>query len=189
MKGILLLMALNFSHAFDIELPSSGFTLSFLEFSYSTRHIVVRTSPLVLPFMFPLTMRFSNGHAFLKCSFAPFYGGYLITSSYPEIKKFSAKPMFGGGLGLFMGNDRFKVIPDFSIYIQKDITFSGKLGIKYHNLLAGGSVGNNGTWGIESMYILQKNKFFMILGMRYPGVKDMEVNLPLVPLLNLGITF
>lgn len=189
MNSLLLLMFLNFTHAYDIEIPSSGFTLSFLELSYGGKNVIVRTSPMVLPFMLPLTLRLSSKNSFLRLSFAPFYGGYFIKSSYPEIEKFSASPMFSTGFGMWVKKGNIHVVPDFSIAIQKNTIYTGKLSIKHNNLIISGSIGNKKSSGIEGMYILQTGKLFIIMGLRYPGIRDMGLWLPLVPLFNMGFTF
>jgi len=189
LSGILLFMLFNFSHVFDIETPSRGFTVSLLEFSYATRNIAIRTSPLVLPFMFPLTLRLSKSRAFLKFSFVPFYGGYFVTSSYSGIRKFSASPLWEAGGGLWLGKDNLQIIPDMSLYIQKKTIFSGKLSVRLHDLFTSFSLYSNGAWGAESLYLLKFGRGFMIFGLRYPGIKDMGLDLPILPLFNMGITF
>jgi len=189
LNGIIVFIVLSFSHVFDIEVPEKGFTLSLLELSYATQNVTVRTSPLVLPFMFPLTLRLSTRYAFLKFSFVPFYGGYFITSSYPDIQKVDALPLYGVGGGMWLGKGKLKIIPDFSVYIQKKTTFSGKLAVRYSNFFTGLSLGNGGTSGIEALYLLRFGKGFFIFGLKYPGIRDMSIDLPVVPLFNAGIVF
>lgn len=189
MSGIILFMVLSFSHVFDIEVPAKGFTLSLLELSYATRNVTVRTSPLVLPFMFPLTLRLSSSHAFLKFSVVPFYGGYFITTSYPDIKKVEASPLYGIGGGMWLGKRNLQIIPDFGVYIQKKTTFFGKLSVRFENLFTALSLGNGGTSAVEALYLLRFGKGFFIFGLRYPGVRDMGFDLPVIPLVNAGVTF
>lgn len=189
MNGIMLFMVVSFSHVFDIEVPSSGITFSLLEVSYSTPHLTLRTSPVVLPFMFPVVLRVSSKNAFLKFLFVPFYGGYIMTSSYPEIQNVSSPPLYGLGGGMWIGNKPFRIIPDFGLYVQDRTTYFGRLSLNFRNIFAGVSLGNSGTTGIEALYVFHINKGFFIFGFKYPGIHDMGINLPVVPILNFGITF
>ena len=189
MSSLVLLFVLGFSHVFDIEVPSKGFTLSILELSYSTKNVAVRTSPITLPFMFPLTLRLSSSHAFLRLSFVPFYGGYFLTASYPDIKKVSSSPLFGFGGGMWLGHEKLRIIPDFGVYVQEKTVFFGRLSLQMGNVFSGVTLGNGGTSGLEFLYLLNLGKTFALFGVRYPGVRDMSVDLPIIPLFNAGITF
>ncbi len=189
MNLTIVLLLFSFTHAFDIEVPYRGFTVSPLELSYATSHFAVRTSPVTLPFMLPLTLRVNSHHLFARFTFATFYGGYMLTSYYNEIKSVNISPLFAPGIGAWIKTGNLIFIPDVGVYLQKNTSFYGKLAVAYKNLFLEASTGTKGFTGMEILYALRVKKAFLLMGLRYPGINDMSIYLPVVPLLNAGITF
>lgn len=189
MISLIFLITISLSHVYDIETPSTGITLSLLELSYSSDKFVIRTSPAVLPFMFPIVLRFTFKNAFLRLGGAPFYGGYLIKAQDPGIKKVKIQPAFTVGGGMWLHAGKLRIIPDVGLYYQKKTLTFFKIATGLQDVYIEAIIGAKSFQGLEAVYILRQKKMFIILGLKYPGIKYGDLDIPVFPIFNLGITF